>query len=75
MPKAISKAKPPREVIDFRITLYALQQYMHWTDADLAKRLGTTDRTVRRMRSDPFSVGGTYILRVQSLLNDAKEQY
>ena len=34
------KARPPAEVIDFRIKLYGLLQYKNWTDEDLAKRLG-----------------------------------
>lgn len=75
MPTAIKKAKPPREAVDFQIQLYALQQYKRWTDADLAKYLGVSDRTVARMRNDPFSASGGLILRVQALLVKAKESY
>lgn len=75
MPAAIKKAKPPREAVDFQIQLYALQQYKRWTDEDLAKRLGVSSRTIIRMRKDPFSVSGQYILKVQSLLEEAKENY
>lgn len=69
------KAKPPKEAVEFVITLYALQQYKRWTDADLAKYLGVCEKTIGRMRSDPFSVSGGLILRTQALLERAKENY
>ena len=75
MPRAMKKAKPPVEVVEFTIQMYALQQYKRWTDDDLAKRLGVSTRTIIRMRKDPFSVSGQYILKVQSLLEEAKENY
>ena len=75
MAVANKKSKPPREAVDFQIQLYALQQYKRWTDADLAKYLGVSDRTVARMRNDPFSVSGGLILRTQALLEKAKENY
>ena len=70
-----SKAKPPVEVVEFTIQMYALQQYKRWTDADLAKCLGVCEKTVARMRNDPFSVRGELILRVQAMLKKAKECY
>lgn len=70
-----SKAKPPREVVEFVIQMYALQQYKRWTDADLAKYLGVCDRTIAKMRNDPFSVRGEFILRVQAALRKAEESY
>ena len=60
------KAKPPAEVIDFRIKLYGLLQYKNWTDEDLAKRLGISAQTVSNMRTDPFVTSGANILKVQS---------
>ena len=75
MPGAIKKAKPPKEAVEFTIQMYALQQYKRWTDADLAKCLGVCDKTIARMRNDPFSVSGALILRVQALYRNAKENY
>ena len=75
MAGAISKAKPPKEAVEFTIQMYALQQYKRWTDADLAKYLGVCERTVSRMRNDPFSANGSLILRVQAALQKAKESY
>lgn len=75
MPGAIKKAKPPKEAVEFTIQMYALQQYKRWTDADLANHLGVCERTVARMRNDPFSVSGSLILRVQAALQKAKENY
>lgn len=67
--------KLPRSLIEFRITLYALKEYKGWTDEDIAKRIGTTDRTIRRMRHDPYAASGAHILKVQELLEDAKKDY
>lgn len=75
MPGAMKKAKPPVEVVEFTIQMYALQQYKRWTDADLAKCLGVCEKTVAKMRNDPFSVSGELILRVQAMLKTAKENY
>ena len=69
------KAKPPAEVIDFRIKLYGLLQYKNWTDEDLAKRLGISAQTVSNMRADPFVTSGANILKVQSLYEEAKREY
>ena len=69
------KARPPAEVIDFRIKLYGLLQYKNWTDEDLAKRLGISAQTVSNMRTDPFVTSGAYILKVQSLYEEAKREY
>ena len=71
----IKKAKPPIEVVEFTIQMYALQQYKRWTDADLANCLGVCEKTIARMRNDPFSVRGELILRVQAMLKKAKENY
>ena len=71
----IKKAKPPIEVVEFTIQMYALQQYKRWTDEDLANCLGVCEKTIARMRNDPFSVRGELILRVQAMLKKAKENY
>jgi len=75
MAERMNKAKPPREVVEFLIQLYALKQYRRWTDEDLAKRLGATTRLITKMRADPFSVSGQYILKVQALYEKAKAEY
>lgn len=71
----MAKPKLPKALVEFRIALYALKEYRGWTDADIAKHLGTTDRTIRRIRKDPYSTSGANILRVQELLEKAKEDY
>lgn len=72
---ATKKAKPPRAAVEFIIQMYALQQYKRWSDADLANYLGVSDKTVSRMRADPYSVSGGLILQVQSLLEVARAEY
>ncbi|WP_455649077.1 hypothetical protein [Enterocloster citroniae] len=67
--------KKPKWVVDFKIDLYALKEYKGWTDAELGKQLGVTDRTIMNMRKDPCSVNGGFILRVQDMLKEAKEKY
>ena len=71
----MKKAKPPKEAVDFTIQLYATQQYKRWTDAELAAYLGVSERTVIRMRNDPFSVSGELILRTQALMKKAEASY
>lgn len=71
----MQKQKLPRSLIEFRIALYALKELRGWTDADIAKRLGVTDRSVRRMRQDPFSASGGNVLKVQEMLEDARKEY
>ena len=67
--------KPPKCLVEFRIALYALKEFKGWTDADIAKRLGVTERTVRRMRQDPFSANGGNILKVQEMLEEERNSY
>lgn len=65
----------PKECIEFRIALYTLKEYKGWTDAQVAKRLDVSERTVRNMRADPFSASGVNILKVQALAQEARERY
>ena len=55
--------KAPSWEIDFKVDLYALKEYKGWTD------------TVGNMRRNPSSVNGALILKIQSLLKEAKEKY
>ena len=55
--------KMPAWAIEFKVDLYAL------------KELGVTARTVGNMRRNPSSVNGALILKVQSMLKEAKEKY
>lgn len=71
----MAKAKIPKECIKFKIALYALKEYKSWTDEDVAKRIGVSSRTVRRMREDPFSASGVNILKVQALAEEAEANY
>ena len=53
--------KPPKCLVEFRIALYALKEFKGWTDADIAKRLGVTERTVRRIDKTHFlQMGETF---------------
>ena len=72
---ARTKAKPPREVIEFKIKLYGLLEYKRWSDSDLAKCLGISAATVSNMRSDPLTTSGANILMVQTLYEEAKANY
>ena len=67
--------KKPKWAVDFKIDLNALKEYKGWTDVELGKQLGVTDRTVMNMRKNPCSVNGGLILRVQDMLKEAKEKY
>ncbi len=67
--------KAPSWEIAFKVDLYALKEYKGWTDEELGKRLGVSARTVGNMRRNPSSVNGALILKIQSLLKEAKEKY
>ena len=58
---------------DFRLQLESVKIRKGWTDEDLAKRLGVTERTIGNMRRDPFSVRGQFVLTVQALAKEAEE--
>ena len=67
--------KMPAWAIEFKVDLYALKEFKGWTDEELGKRLGVTARTDGNMRRNPSSVNGALILKVQSMLKEAKEKY
>lgn len=46
--------KLPGYIVEFQIALDGVKRYTGWTDVELAKRLGVTDRTLQRQwRIDP----------------------
>lgn len=45
---------------------------MHWTDDDLAQRVGCSKMTIVRARKDPFAAKGSLILVVQELLKQKR---
>ncbi|CCY87011.1 putative uncharacterized protein [Clostridium sp. CAG:149] len=67
------KTKQERNADHFRIELESLKIIKNWTDEDLAKRLGISLPTVRRMRAEPYSAKGGYILEIQGMLREAKK--
>lgn len=67
------KTKQERNADSFRIDLESLKILKNWTDEDIAKRLGISLPTVRRMRADPYSAKGCYILEIQGMLREAKK--
>lgn len=67
------KSRQERNADRFRIILESLKILKNWTDADLAKRLGISLPTMRRIRADPYSTKSAYILEIQGMLRDAEK--
>lgn len=66
--------KLPPYAIEFQIALDGVKRYSGWTDAELAKKLGVSDRTLRNLRSDPCAASGGLILRVQNMLQEYRRK-
>lgn len=54
--------------IEFRNQLAMLKNITGKDDEELALLLGCTSRTITKMRNEPFTVSGKYILLVQTYL-------
>ena len=66
--------KLPAYIIEFQITLDGVKRYSGWTDAELAKKLGVSERTLGNLRSDPCAASGGLILRVQNMLQEYRKK-
>ena len=66
--------KLPPYAIEFQITLDGVKRYSGWTDAELAKKLGVSERTLGNLRSDPCAASGGLILRVQYMLLEYRKK-
>lgn len=64
----------PEPAIKFQSTLDLLKRYTKWTDKEIGKRIGVTERTIRNARKNPFSVNAKTILLIQYQLDKVKER-
>ena len=61
----MAKSLVENAIIDFRCELHKLKTILGYDDKQLAKYLGCSESTIEKLRWDPMSVSGRYILMVQ----------
>ena len=63
-----TKSLTDNAIINFRCDFHRLKEILGYDDKQLAKYLGCSESTIRKLRREPMNVSGKYILLVQAHL-------